>query len=58
MIIHSQHFKVLRDASRREKQGKPITAGEMKPLWRTLAAVAAAVVLVLGGLTLIAVLCT
>ena len=58
MIIHSQHFKVLRDASRREKQGKPITAGEMKPLWRTLAAVVAAVVLVLGGLTLIAVLCT
>ena len=58
MIIHSQHFKVLRDASQREKQGKPITAGEMKPLWYTLAAVAAAVVLVLGGLTLIAVLCT
>ncbi len=58
MIIHSQHFKVLRDASQREKQGEPITAGEMKPLWHTLAAVAAAVVLVLGGLTLIAVLCT
>lgn len=58
MIIHSQHFKVLRDAAQREKQGKPITAGEMKPLWRTLIAVVAAVVLVLGGLTLIAVLCT
>ena len=58
MIIHSQHFKVLRDAAQREKQGEPITAGEMKPLWRTLVAVAAAVVLVLGGLTLIAVLCT
>jgi len=58
MIIHSQHFKVLRDAAQREKQGEPITAGEMKPLWRTLAAVVAAVVLVLGGLTLIAVLCT
>ena len=42
MIIHSQHFKVLRDAAKREKQGEPITAGEMKPLWRTLAAVAAA----------------
>ena len=58
MIIHSRHFKVLRDAAQREKQGEPITAGEMKPLWRTLAAVAAAVVLVLGGLVLIAVLCT
>ena len=58
MIIHSQHFKVLREAAKREKQGEPVTAGEMKPLWRTLAAVAAAVVLVLGGLTLIAVLCT
>ena len=58
MIIHSQHFKVLREAAKREKQGQPVTAGEMKPLWRTLVAVSAAVVLVLGGLTLIAVICT
>ena len=57
-MMNYHHLKTLRDAAQREKQGKPITAGEMKPLWRTLIAVVAAVVLVLGGLTLIAVLCT
>ena len=56
MIMNAHHLKILRDAAQREKQGKPITAGEMKPLWRTLVAVTAAVVLVLGGLVLLAVL--
>ncbi len=55
MIMHSNHLKTLRDAAQREKQGKPVTAGEMKPLWRTLVAVSTAVVLVLGGLVLLAV---
>ena len=48
------HLKTLRDTAKKERQGKPVTAGEMKPLWRTLIAVAAAVVLVFGGLVLLA----
>ena len=54
MIMHSNHLKTLRDAAQREKQGKPVTAGEMNPLWRTLVAVSVAVVLVTGGLVLLA----
>jgi len=56
MIMNYNHLKTLRDAAQRERQGDPVTAGEMKPLWRTLVAVSAAAVLVLGGLVVVAVL--
>lgn len=56
MIINYLHLKTLRDAAQRERQGKPVSSGEMKPLWRTLVAVTAAVVLILGGLIAIATL--
>ena len=53
-MMNYLHLKTLRDTAKKERQGKPVTAGEMKPLWRTLIAVAAAVVLVFGGLVLLA----
>ena len=54
-MMNYHHLKTLREAAKKERQGEPVTAGEMKPLWRTLLAVAAAFVIVFSVLVVLAV---
>lgn len=56
MIINYYHLKKLREASEREKQGRPVNPGEMKPLWSTLVGVVFAFLLIFIVLVLIALL--